>query len=61
MNYLWDNKIAFSHMFIKGWDSDYEVLIYPPNLGPIAVYKKSEFFDYLDYAVKGVSMIAVNM
>lgn len=55
VNYLWDTKISFSHLFIRGWDSSREINVYPPGSGPLAVYKKSEFYNYLDYAVIGVS------
>ncbi|CAL4150759.1 unnamed protein product, partial [Meganyctiphanes norvegica] len=51
VNYLWDTKISFSHLFIKGWDTTREIQVYPPADGPLAVYKKSEFYEYLDYAV----------
>lgn len=51
VNYLWDTKISFSHLFIKGWDTTREIQVYPPADGPLAVYTKNEFYDYLDYAV----------
>ncbi|ROT73634.1 putative mucolipin-3 [Penaeus vannamei] len=51
VNYLWDTKISFSHLFIKGWDTTREIQVYPPADGPLAVYKKASFFEYLDYAV----------
>ncbi|XP_042865160.1 mucolipin-3-like isoform X3 [Penaeus japonicus] len=51
VNYLWDTKISFSHLFIKGWDTTREIQVYPPADGPLAVYKKATFFEYLDYAV----------
>lgn len=25
VNYAWDNRIAFSHLFLRGWDTTYEV------------------------------------
>lgn len=54
VNYLWDTKISFSHLFIKGWDTTREIQVYPPADGPLAVYKKASFFEYLDYAVTTV-------
>ncbi|XP_069156334.1 mucolipin-3 isoform X9 [Procambarus clarkii] len=51
VNFLWDTKISFSHLFLQGWDSSREIQAYPPADGALAVYKKSEFFGYLDYAV----------
>ncbi|XP_042242330.1 mucolipin-3-like isoform X2 [Homarus americanus] len=50
VNYLWDTKISFSHLFLQGWDTTMEIQVYPPPGGPLAVYKKSSFFEYLDYA-----------
>ncbi|XP_069955324.1 mucolipin-3 isoform X3 [Cherax quadricarinatus] len=51
VNYLWDTKISFSHLFIKNWDTSREIQVYPPAGGPLAVYKQSEFFAFLDYAI----------
>lgn len=28
VNYTWDNRIAFSHLFLRGWDSSLEVSYY---------------------------------
>lgn len=28
VNYTWDNRIAFSHLFLRGWDSSLEVTYY---------------------------------
>lgn len=25
VNYTWDNRIAFSHLFLRGWDNSLEV------------------------------------
>nr|NVI71494.1 transient receptor potential cation channel, mucolipin ortholog [Cucujiformia] len=46
------NRVTFSHLFLKGWDSTMEVNAYPPSAGPLAVYIKSDFYDTLDYAYK---------
>lgn len=56
VNYTWDNRISFSHLFLKGWTEEREVNAYPPNLGPFAIYNKDDFYDTLDYAVVGVSV-----
>lgn len=52
--YLWDTRVSFAHMFLFGWDSSREVTVYPPADGPLAVYTKDEFYNYLDYALKSV-------
>jgi hypothetical protein len=54
VNYTWDNRIAFSHLFLKDWDPIREVDTYPPATGPMALYKVDEFFSTIDYAVLGV-------
>lgn len=28
VNYAWDNKIAFSHLFLRGWDATQEVSLF---------------------------------
>ncbi|XP_032677501.1 mucolipin-3-like isoform X2 [Odontomachus brunneus] len=53
VNYTWDNRITFSHLFLMGWDSAQEVPAYPPATGPLAVYKRSSFYDAIDYALQG--------
>ncbi|XP_057664596.1 mucolipin-3-like [Diorhabda carinulata] len=55
VNYTWDNKITFSHLFLKGWDTTREVNAYPPSAGPLAVYKIDDFYSTIDYAYKGYS------
>lgn len=53
VNYTWDNRITFSHLFLKGWDASREISAYPPSNGPLALYKSDEFYDTLDYANHG--------
>ncbi|TGZ45801.1 mucolipin-3 [Temnothorax americanus] len=51
VNYTWDNRITFSHLFLMGWESAQEVPAYPPATGPLAIYKRSDFYDTIDYAL----------
>ncbi|CAH0584045.1 unnamed protein product [Chrysodeixis includens] len=60
VNYTWDNRITFSHLFLLGWDSTREINAYPPGAGPLAVYKINEFYDTLDYAYEGYSNVLNN-
>ncbi|XP_043501990.1 mucolipin-3-like isoform X1 [Polistes fuscatus] len=53
VNYTSDNRITFSHLFLRGWDSTLEVPAYPPATGPLALYKKDAFFSTIDYALTG--------
>lgn len=53
VNYTWDNRITFSHLFLSGWDSTREINAYPPAAGPLAIYKVQEFYDTIDYAYRG--------
>ncbi|XP_045495400.1 mucolipin-3-like [Colias croceus] len=58
VNYTWDNRITFSHLFLLGWDSTREINAYPPGAGPLAVYKLDEFYNTLDYAVNGYANLS---
>lgn len=58
VNYTWDNRITFSHLFLLGWDSTREINAYPPAAGPLAVYKLEEFYNTLDYAYEGYSNLS---
>ncbi|XP_013188452.2 mucolipin-3-like [Amyelois transitella] len=53
VNYTWDNRISFSHLFLLGWDSTREINAYPPGAGPLAIYKQDEFYNTLDFAYAG--------
>ncbi|XP_076636957.1 mucolipin-3 isoform X2 [Colletes latitarsis] len=53
VNYAWDNRLAFSHLFLKGWDALREVPAYPPVTGPMAIYTQDEFYSTIDYALDG--------
>lgn len=55
VNYTWGNRVTFSHLFIKGWDSAREIVSYPPAMGPLAIYNIESFYSTIDYAVAGVS------
>ncbi|CAL8109821.1 unnamed protein product [Orchesella dallaii] len=57
VNYTWDNKITFSHLFLKDWDSSREITSYPPTTGPLAVYRKEDFYKYLDFAIHAYANI----
>lgn len=58
VNYTWDNRISFSHLFLLGWDATREINAYPPGAGPLAIYKIDEFYNTLDYAYDGYSNIS---
>ncbi|XP_076280054.1 mucolipin-3 [Lasioglossum baleicum] len=53
VNYAWDNRIAFSHLFLRGWDAMQEVPAYPPATGPFAIYKQEDFYSTINYALDG--------
>lgn len=53
INYTWDNRVAFSHLFLRGWDDASEVDTYPPTKGPLALYVEDDFYGTIDYAVEG--------
>ncbi|KAG5887828.1 hypothetical protein JTB14_022686 [Gonioctena quinquepunctata] len=53
VNYTWDNRITFSHLFLKGWDATREMNAYPPAAGPLAIYNTDDFYSTIDYAYRG--------
>ncbi|XP_046405641.1 mucolipin-3-like isoform X2 [Ischnura elegans] len=53
VNYTSDNRVAFSHLFLRGWDASREVEGYPPAVGPLALYEIDEFYETIDYALNG--------
>ncbi|XP_043261130.1 mucolipin-3-like isoform X2 [Colletes gigas] len=53
VNYAWDNRLAFSHLFLKEWDTLREVPAYPPATGPMAIYTQDDFYSTIDYALDG--------
>lgn len=61
INYTWDNRVAFSHLFLKGWDASQEVESYPPSTGPFAIYQKSDFFRTIDFAIAGYKNMNVSI
>nr|MBE5724909.1 transient receptor potential cation channel, mucolipin ortholog [Cucujiformia] len=58
VNYTWDNRITFSHLFLKGWDATREINSYPPTSGPLAIYKTEDFYSTVNYAFDGYSNIS---
>nr|NVI71442.1 transient receptor potential cation channel, mucolipin ortholog [Cucujiformia] len=58
VNYTWDNRITFSHLFLKGWDATREINSYPPTSGPLAVYLEEDFYSTIDFAFDGYSNIS---
>nr|NVI71379.1 transient receptor potential cation channel, mucolipin ortholog [Cucujiformia] len=57
-NYTWDNRISFSHLFLKGWDATREINSYPPTAGPLAIYQIEDFYATIDFAFEGYSKIS---
>lgn len=58
INYTWDNRVAFSHLFLRGWDDASEVQSYPPAKGPFALYMKDDFYDTIDFALNGYANLS---
>ena len=59
VNYTWDNRISFSHLFLRNWDATMEVEAYPPAIGPLAVYVREDFFATVDYAIKRYQNLSI--
>lgn len=58
VNYTWDNRVSFSHLFLRGWDDTSEVESYPPAKGPLALYVEDDFFETIDYAMDGYANLS---
>lgn len=58
MNYGFNNKISFSHLFLKNWDASREVTNYPPTAGPFAIYTIDEFYESVDFVFSRVCNIS---
>jgi hypothetical protein len=58
INFTYDNKVSFSHLFLRGWESSMEVSSYPPETGPLSVYVKDDFYTTIDFAAKGYSNLS---
>ena len=52
--YARNTEVAFSHIFLEEWDATREAPPYPPSAGPLAVYSKEQFHQYLDFAINNV-------
>lgn len=55
--YARNTEVAFSHIFLQEWDATREAPPYPPSAGPLAVYSKQQFHQYLDFAVENVNFL----
>lgn len=53
--YARNTEVVFSHLFLQEWDVTREAPPYPPAAGPLAVYSKKQFHEYLDFAIVNVS------
>lgn len=58
VNYTWDNRISFSHLFLRGWDESSEVESYPPAKGPLALYVIEDFYETIDHAIDGYANLS---
>lgn len=58
VNYTWDNRVSFSHLFLRGWDDTSEVESYPASKGAFALYFQDEFYETIDYAMAGYANLS---
>ncbi|CAK9302414.1 unnamed protein product [Gordionus sp. m RMFG-2023] len=60
--YFEHTQISFKHLFLKDWESNREVISYPPSNGIFAIYGIDEFYGSLNYAIQkyfGLELIAI--
>lgn len=55
-----NTRLALSHLYLRGWDAQYETLDYPPAAGPYAIYEKGDFFENIGYALTRVRPLQAN-
>lgn len=58
VNYTWDNRVTFCHLFLKDWDATREINAYPPGIGPYAIYAIKDFYETINYAYRGYANIS---
>nr|NVI71471.1 transient receptor potential cation channel, mucolipin ortholog [Cucujiformia] len=58
VNYTWDNRISFSHLFLRGWDATREINSYPPTAGPLAIYQIDDFYETINFAFEGYANVS---
>ena len=52
--YARNTEVAFSHMFLKDWDMGSSDPPYPKAAGPLSVYNRQQYYEYLDFAIQNV-------
>ena len=50
-------NLILQHLFLNGWDPTREIHAYPPALGTYALYRQSEFYDFVDFAVNNLQKL----
>ena len=56
-NFFTDQATTFQHLFLKDWDPAREVHAYPQPLGRAAVYTQSDFYEMVDFTIKGLAKV----
>jgi len=57
VNFYTDQTISFQHLFVKDWDPAREIHAYPQSLGKLALYRKSDFYSFVDFTVKNLARV----
>ena len=61
VEYVESNNVAMRHLFLLHWSPDYETMPYPPTTGPYAIYTSKDLLDHINFAMKQVCDIAINI
>ena len=56
-NFFTDQTTTFQHLFLRGWDPAREVHAYPQPLGRAAVYSQSDFYELVDFTIRGLAKV----
>jgi len=58
--YARNTEVAFSHMFLKDWDMGDSDPPYPKAAGPLSVYNRQQYYEYLDFAIQNYISLKTN-
>ncbi|KFD60672.1 hypothetical protein M514_05378 [Trichuris suis] len=51
VNFIEESKASLRHIFLPQWSSERDIISYPPNSAPYAIYSLDDFYSHLTYAV----------
>uniref|UniRef100_A0A5S6Q9T4 PKD_channel domain-containing protein n=1 Tax=Trichuris muris TaxID=70415 RepID=A0A5S6Q9T4_TRIMR len=59
VNFIEESKASLRHIFLPQWSSERDVISYPPNSAPYAIYSLEDFYAHLTYAVVQANFVSL--